>query len=374
VPEGAAGGGGGGSDFCASSLSGASLSNCSVTAQNSSFGTAPGGTASVMLTLNPTASISAPAPGGVYAVGQPVPTTFSCTEGSGGSGLASCNDSTGTTTTSGGQGHLDTSTAGPHTYTVTATSQDGLTGTATISYTVAAAPSASISAPAAGGAYTAGQPVPTTFSCTEGSGGTGLASCNDSTGTSTTSGGQGHLDTSTVGPHTYTVTATSSDGQIASVQLAYTVIAPPVSPVIAPAISGLSVSPRTYSLLGSRINGKCVKPAKNGHKPRCARPVKLVLSYRLNATDAVTFTVKQTAPGRRINGRCVKPASANRKAKPCTRLIAVPGAIVSAGHEGANSFAFNGKIGGQKLGAGTYQLTSTPDGGAPQTATFTLAP
>ena len=32
---------------------------------------------------------------------------------------------------------IDTSTAGPHTFTVTATNKDGLTGTASVSYTVA---------------------------------------------------------------------------------------------------------------------------------------------------------------------------------------------------------------------------------------------
>jgi hypothetical protein len=91
---------------------------------------------SVTYALAPRATISGPASGGTYAVGQVVSSKFSCEEGSGGPGLASCADANGAT---GGSGQLSTAAVGEHTYTVTATSHDGLAASASITYTVTAA-------------------------------------------------------------------------------------------------------------------------------------------------------------------------------------------------------------------------------------------
>ncbi len=108
----------------------------------------------------PTAQITAPADNETFALEQSVQTTFSCI----GQVMTSCTDSTGASGSSGIlHGTLDTSTTGPHIYTVTATSSDGQSATESISYTVAGAPLASISSPAAGGVYTLGQRVTASY-------------------------------------------------------------------------------------------------------------------------------------------------------------------------------------------------------------------
>ena len=124
--------------------------------------------ATITVTAPPTATIT-PASGSTHAVGQTVATSFACAEGAFGPGLASCDDSNGITTVNGGNGALNTGTPGTFTYTVTATSMDGQTGRASISYTVAPVPTATISAsPANGQIYAVGQSVATSFGCVDG--------------------------------------------------------------------------------------------------------------------------------------------------------------------------------------------------------------
>ena len=122
----------------------------------------------------------------------------------------------------------------------------GTSGTsAADQYTYQQPPTAAINSPANNQTFAFNQSVPTSFTCGEGNGGPGIRSCTDSNGAS---GGTGALDTTTSGPHTYTVSATSSDGQTATATIDYTVAA--ASP---PAVIG--GAPTSMTSNGASLSG-----------------------------------------------------------------------------------------------------------------------
>jgi autotransporter-associated beta strand protein len=230
-----------------------------VTASNP-IGTSSASPTSNSVPVPPSASLTIPAGGASYLQGQAVDSSFSCSEGVGGSGISSCVDQSGHASGAA----IDTSTPGSHTYTVTATSDDGLTGTSRVMYTVAASPAVSIVTPGTGATYTKGQVVDSRFTCSEGAGGPGIAACTDQAGHDSAA----PIDTSTVGPHTYRVTATSQDGQSAIGTVSYTVIAPSGG-TPTPSVS-LAGSPSTKTMGTSVVVDPGIKVSCPSGGPACA--------------------------------------------------------------------------------------------------------
>ena len=111
----------------------------------------------------PTASVTTPADGASYTLGQAVNASYSCQDSAGAPGIRSC-----TGTVANGAA-IDTSTVGVHSFSVTATSWDGLTATTTTHYTVDYAFSGflpPVDNPPTVNTLNAGRAVPVKFSLT----------------------------------------------------------------------------------------------------------------------------------------------------------------------------------------------------------------
>ena len=107
------------------------------------------------------------------------------------------------------------------------------------------------------------------------------------------------------------------------------------------------------------------------------RGKRTTISWTDSAAATVTLTVARKASGVRRGRSCVAPPrKATKKAKRCTRWIAVKGSLSHRDAPGANRLSWNGRLRGRALAAGGYRLTATPKlgtvAGAPATKAFTI--
>jgi hypothetical protein len=105
---------------------------CVGTAVNAAGQSAPSTVASVTPAAPPTGTIITPASGASYVLNAVVKSSFDCSDGIGGLGIASCVDQDGNSSGSA----IDTSSPGSQTFTVTATSKGGQRATKSVDCSV----------------------------------------------------------------------------------------------------------------------------------------------------------------------------------------------------------------------------------------------
>ena len=231
------------------------------------------------------------------------------------------------------------------------------------------APQASLTTPGGGATYTVGQVVGSSFTCGEGAGGPGIASCLDQTGRASGAA----IDTSTTGPHTFTVTATSTDGQTATATETYTVAAPaPANPVLGELRESHLRWPEGSSLPHITSHAK--------HTP--GRPAMgTTFSFTLNQPATVRLTFTQQASGRvvSVNGHreCVAQTKPNHHGRKCVRTVTAATLSLTA-PSGTDKLGFAGRISRtRKLRLGSYTATITAtnasgESSAPKSLRFTI--
>ncbi|HTR75300.1 MAG TPA: hypothetical protein VMH33_08600 [Solirubrobacterales bacterium] len=206
----------------------------------------------------PSAVIDTPAREALYLPGQVVGADFSCEAEEGGT-IDPVEGCLGTVD----EGEpIDTSTPGVHSFTVSAHQTNGENWTATRQYKVIGPPTVTISSPVAGAVYQQAQEVAARYECDEGFAGPYLIRCGEVTppamGVDVFGG---PIDTSTAGPHTFTVIAESADGLTAQESIAYTVVAAPAG--TAPASGSVDGAPSGSTV--PRAIGKVTILHKPGH-------------------------------------------------------------------------------------------------------------
>jgi trimeric autotransporter adhesin len=245
----------------------------------------------------------------------------------------------------------DTVLAGAPNHTVAANAEQGA------AYVFEEPPSVSVTVPVNGATYTQGQVVPAEYSCLTAPGTTVACSGPVSPGVA--------IETGTLGPHTFTVDATDSDALGATQSVSYTVVPAPAATPLAPILSSLSQTAKTWregSLL-AQISDRSKKK-----KP----PVGTTFSFTLNEAASVTFAFTKQAAGRRVGKKCVAQSRGNRHKRRCTRTVSA-GTLTFSGRTGTNKVRFEGLISKhRKLKPGSYTLLVIATASSKRSTTSTL--
>jgi CSLREA domain-containing protein len=130
--------------------------------------------------------------------------------------------------------------------------------------------------------------------------------------------------------------------------------APPTLPP--PRVLGLRFVPTRFRA--------AARGAALGAARRRRPPVGSSLRFRVDQAATVRFTLRRKLAGRRSGRRCVAPTRRNRRARRCTRLVALRGSYSRARAAGSHVLRFTGRWRGRRLAAGGYRLTAVARAGA----------
>ena len=130
---------------------------------------------------------------------------------------------------------------------------------------------------------------------------------------------------------------------------------PTVADTTRPALSAATIKPMAFKAATTR-------------KPRRGADVSYTLSEAASVRVAVERCSKYAKPKgkKRTKGRRAAADTAARKRKAavkrgrCLRFAVITGAQAKSGKAGANSFRFDGRVGGKSLKAGSHRLALTP--------------
>jgi DNA-binding beta-propeller fold protein YncE len=148
------------------------------------------------------------------------------------------------------------------------------------------------------------------------------------------------------------------------------VTTPPPPPPPAPPVRIVGVRLSTHTL-------RLARRADRRRHRRARRATKAIVTVTLSRAATVTAGLRQGRAGRRQGSLCRPPSRTNRRARRCTRFVALPRNRTLAAPQAKLTFTLTPAFGGRALPPGAYQLTLTAldtDGNrvGPRTASFRI--
>jgi hypothetical protein len=304
-------------------------------------------------TTDPTVQIASPVNGSHVKQGADVVVDFSCAD-EGGSGLESCVGST-------PKGEkLDTSKLGPVTLTVTARDKAGNETVATSTVTVEdqTNPTATLTTPPDGAVYERNEQVAAEYECADEPNGSGLDSCVGDVPN------RADVDTTTLGEHTFKVTATDRAGNKGSAEAHYTVV-----DVTAPTIALATPSQGAVYELGQQVVAgySCADEDGGSGLATCAGTVANGANVDTSSVGEKSFTVSAADNAGNPASQTVTYTVADRTGPDITLTSPADGAVYSFGQRVPAAYSCADQPGGS--GVATCEGT-VPNGMEIDTSTF----